>query len=362
MLAEEIIEHPILYKRFFNDENGVSTWNIMELQRWLFNYAKFQSIQLASIEMKAGSPGHGTELWCLEYQNTATRPQRGLYIMGTHLAVVCQYHKSGSITGKDKVIPHSLDAVTLDLVIQDLSIARPFAELAAYICYPHNEDIQNYYNSYLFVNNKNLFTTTDITNVLKTYTLPVYDVGLGVNDWRHISAAFCQKICPGLEDIIEDDSNLETVQVLQSGHTCQTENRIYGISTEALAGSADEVLPMFLDASTDWQVACRVVPGGHLLPYSEARMEFFDQLSSDQAIKTNYSTPISTIEQAMDCVITTINSSLEAQTEKLLTKLEPKLEQMMEKIFSRFASCKQCTFYIFKLYINYILFCHSITR
>jgi hypothetical protein len=326
-----IVEHPVLYKRFFSDDDGIPTWNVMALQKWLFNYAKFHSIQLASIEMKAGSPGHGTELCCLEYQNTHTRPQRGLYIMGTHLAVVCQYHKSGSITGKDKVIPHSLDAVTSDLVIQDLSIARPFAELAAYICYPHNQDIQSYFNSYLFVNNRNLFTTTDITNVLKTYTLPVYDVGLGVNDWRHISAAFRRKICPGLENIIEDDSNQETVQALQSGHTRQTENRICGISTEALAGSADEVLPMFLDASTDWQVACKVVPGGHLLPYSEARMELFDQLSSNQAIKSNYSTPISTIEQAMDRVITTINSSLEAHTELLLSKLEPKLEQMMGK-------------------------------
>jgi hypothetical protein len=336
-LAEAIMEHPILSKKFCNDENGVLTWNVMALQKWLFNYSKFQNIQLASIEMKAGSPGRGTEICCLEYRNTHTRPQRGVYIMGTHLAVVCQYHKSGSITGKDKLIPHSLDAVTSDLVIQDLSIARPFAELAAYICYPHDQDIQDYYDSYLFVNNKNLFTTTDITNVLKTYTLPVYDIGLGVNDWRHISAAFRRKICPGLEDIIEDDGNQETVQALQSGHTRQTENRIYGISTETLAGSADEVLPMFLDASTDWQVACRIVPGGHLLPYSKARMEFFEQLSSDKAIKSNYSRPIATIEQALDRVITGLNSSLE---EVLLTKLEPKLEQMIEKIFNRLSSCK----------------------
>jgi DNA-binding MurR/RpiR family transcriptional regulator len=108
-------------------------------------------------------------------------------------------------------------------------------------------------------------------------------------------------------------------------------------------------------------VACKVVPGGHLLPYSKARMEFFDQLSSDQAIKSNYSTPISTMEQALDRVITTLNSSLEAHTEILLAKLEPKLEQMMERIVKRLASCKQCVFFIFKSYVNYILF-NSITR
>lgn len=337
MLAKAILADPILSRKFLTDKHheGAPIWNVMALQKWLFNYSKFQGIQLASVEMKGGSPGRGTELCCLEYQNTCTRPQRGVYMIGTHLAVVCQYHKSGSITGKDKVIPHSLDAVTSDLMIQDLSIARPFAELAAYICYPHNKEVQGRYNTYLFVNNNNLFTTTHLTNTLKAYTLPVYDVGLGVNDWRHISAAFRRKICPGLDKITEDDDNQETIQALQSGHTRQTENRIYGISTEALAGSADEVLPMFLDASTDWQVACKVVPGGHLLSYDKARMKYFSLLAANKAIKSNYSTPISTIEQAIDRVVTT----LEAQTDTLLKRIEPKLEEMMEKMMEKAVQC-----------------------
>ena len=360
LLANAIIEHPVLSKRFLTDScdgRGTPVWNIMALQAWLFNYSKFHGAQLASVEMKAGSPGRGTELCCLEYCNTRTRSQRGLYVMGNHVAVVCQYHKSGAITGKDKVIPHSLDAITSDLVIQDLAIARPFAELAAYICYPLDKDVQGHFNSYLFVNNKNLFNTTQMTNILKAYTLPVYDVGLGVNDWRHISAAFRRKICPGLEEIVEDDDSQETVQALQSGHTRRTENRIYGISTEALAGSADEVLPMFLDASTDWQVACKVVPGGHLMPYKKARMQFFQQLALNKTIKSNYSTPISTIEQAMDCVITSLDSCLEAQSEKFLSKLEPKLEKMMEKMIQRLAVSqgKIVSLDIYQLYIYFLL-------
>ena len=342
IMAKAIIEDPALSKIFLTNShgNGPPIWNINALQNWLFNYSRFQGIQLASIEMKAGSPGRGTELCSIQYRNTHTRPQRGLYIMGSHLAVVCQYHKSGSITGKDKVIPHSLDAVTSDLLIQDLSIARPFAELAAYICYPCHPDVQAYYNNYLFVNNKDLFTTTQLTNILKTYTLPVYDVGLGVNDWRHITAAFRRKICPGLDDIIEDDDNQETVQALQSGHTRRTENRIYGISTEALMGSADEVLPMFLDASTDWQVACKVVPGGHLLPYNEARMHLFNKLASNKEIKANYTSPLVTMEQALDRVIASMDLNIAVQTDTLLQKLELKLEEMVEKMICHLNPCK----------------------
>jgi hypothetical protein len=104
-------------------------------------------------------------------------------MMGNHLAILRQYHKSSSISGVDIVIPHSVDAVTSDLIIQNLAIARPFAEIAAYICYPDNNDVQGRYNSCLFINNKELFTTTGLTNLMKTLTQKNLSIGLGVNDW-----------------------------------------------------------------------------------------------------------------------------------------------------------------------------------
>lgn len=332
ILFRSILANPTLSKRFLTgmvDNEGQPTWNITEFQKWLFAYSRFHAIQITSSDVKGGAPGRGTEMECIEYMNTPTRI-RGLYMIGNHLSVLCQYHKSASITAKDKVIPHSLDAVTSDLMIQDLAIARPFAELAAYICYPHDLDVQHRYHSYLFVNNKQLFDTPQLSQILKSYTLPVYKVGFGVADWRHISAAFRRKICPAMETIIEDDMSQESIQALQSGHSRHTENRLYGLSPEALAGAGEDVLPLFLDASTDWQVACKVVPGGHLLPYNEARASNFASLAACKKIKANYTTPLRTMEQVMDHMMSALDSRLEKHTKTIIEHMDKKLEELIE--------------------------------
>jgi len=340
ILAKAILADPALSKRFLTgmvDNQGQPTWKVAELQKWLFGYSRFHAVQITSSDVKGGAPSRGTEIECIQYMNTQTRT-RGLYMIGNHLAILCQYHKSASITARDKVIPHSLDAVTSDLIIQDLAIARPFAELAAYICYPHNLDVQHRYHSYLFVNNKQLFETHQLTQILKSYTLPVYKVGLGVADWRHISAAFRRKICPAMETIMEDDMSQESVQALQSGHSRHTENRLYGISPEALSGAAEDVLPLFLDASTDWQVACKVVPGGHLLPYNEATASKFSSLAAGRKIKANYTTPVQTIEQVMDRMVSVLDTQLEKHTNSLIGHIDKKIEELIETRIAGIAS------------------------
>lgn len=329
ILAKAIFADPVLHKRFLTGNLtslGQPIWNIIELQKWLFSYSQFHGAQITSADIKGGSPSRGTEIECIQYVNSRTR-FRGLYMMGNHLAILCQYHKSASITGKDKIIPHSLDAVTADLTIQDLALARPFAELAVYICYPHDFDVQRRYNSYLFINNKQLFDTPQLTKLLKGYTNPIFQVGFGVADWRHISATFRRKICPGMEDIVSDDDTQESIPALQSGHSRHTENRLYGISPDALAGASEDVLPLFLDASTDWQVACKIVPGGHLLPYRQAIASNFAQLAAGKKIKANYTTPLRTMEQVMERVIQALDTRLERQTNDIFKYIDSKLEQ-----------------------------------
>jgi len=66
----------------------------------------------------------------------------------------------------------------------------------------------------------------------------------------------------------EDD-----VEALQVGHMRATENRIYGLSTQSLAGAVEDVLPLYLQASTRWQQCCKVMPGGSGLPYRQARSD-----------------------------------------------------------------------------------------
>lgn len=337
-LANTILQDPVLSKRFLTghvDEDGEPIWNTVALQKWLFSYAKFEGILLASLEMKGGSPGRATELACIEYCNTRTRPQRGLYVYGDYVAVVCQYHKSGSITGEDKVLPHALDAVTSDLVVQDLAIARPFAELAVHICYPNNKDIQLRYQTHLFVNNHDLFTTTQLSTIMKSFTLPFFGFGMGVNDWRHITAAFRRKICLGLEEIAEEDERQEDIAALQSSHTRRTEDRIYGISPELLNGPAEDVIPWFLDVSTNWQVANLMVPGGHLLPYYEAHMANFPALAASKRIKAQYAKPENSAEDIIERVLDHFDTKLDQKLGGFADSLEPRLIQLLDSLMER---------------------------
>ncbi|KAG1787230.1 P-loop containing nucleoside triphosphate hydrolase protein [Suillus plorans] len=103
--------------------------------------------------------------------------------------------------------------------------------------------------------------------------------GLGVNSWRHVSTTFKRKLGRFAEDLSEDDEQ-DTVEALEASHNRSTENRIYGLSPDALAGAPEDLLPLsFLQASTNWQLVMHTVPGGLQLAYTLARSHEFKQLA-----------------------------------------------------------------------------------
>ncbi len=276
--------------------DGQPIWNTMALRKWLVCYSKFEELILTKSEGTAGSSSRMTEISCLTFRNTRVRPSRGLFMMGSHLAYLCQYHKGTSTTGKDKMIPHAFDAHTSDMIIQDLAIARPFAQFAAYICYPDNPEVHQLYDSQLFANFAKPFTTTNISTCLQKYTMAFVNRDIGIRDWRHISIAFRRKLSTAIEELIEDDER-ETVAAAQANHRRSTENRIYGISPEALAsGNADDVFPLYLKHSTDWQAVCGVHRGGNLQPYNKCLAKDLPPMTERRfSLKT---TPI--IEELLD--------------------------------------------------------------
>jgi len=269
LIHQSILNDPVQKARFIKgcDNDGFPIWNKMALRMWLLSYTKFESLLLVKAEMTAGSSSRGTEINCLTFKNTHVRPSRGLFMMGSYLAYLCQYHKGSALTQKDKVIPHAFDAHTSDMIIQDLAIARPFAQFAAFLCFPDNTSIHQMYDNYLFANFAKPFVTSDISAVLQTYTLAHVGRQFGMQDWRHISIGFRRKLATSLEELMDQDSQ-ETIGAAQSHHSRSTENRIYGISAMALAsGNADDIFPLYLKHSTDWQDVCKVHAGGKLQPY-----------------------------------------------------------------------------------------------
>lgn len=121
------------------------------------------------------------------------------------------------------------------------------------------------------------FTSDKLSQIMAQSTVETLDWPLNISSWRHINIAWKRKLC--VASFEEDVPS--TIHAMQSGHTKATENRIYGLSPEALLGAPEDLLQLFLQASTDWQKVIGVIPGGMLLKYSQARRHHFHQLVHD---------------------------------------------------------------------------------
>ena len=338
-LVTAIINDQELSKQFLCDHigpDGGVLWNVLRLRRWLTAYTEFSGILMARVEMTAGSPARGTEVACLEYRNTPARQGRGLYVMGKYLATLCRYHKSQNITMQDKLIPHALDGLCSDLIVQDLAIARPFAELASYLCFPNKPEMQACYRTFLFVKKGELFDTTKLSAYLKHYTEHGLGYGAGVNGWRHINIAFRRQLCPRIFKMMENNEN-EMIAAQQAGHSVHTERRLYGLSDESMLVESHIHLQHFLDASTDWQNLCRVVPGGQGLPYNKARgIDYHDphknsnvQHSHASLTKPNLDYIVDNLKPAIQSICMSLNA------EKFVEKFGPLLDEMVSASISK---------------------------
>ena len=87
-----------------------------------------------------------------------TRPTHNLMVFGHHTTLLTQYSKTTALTGHEKLVPHSLDAVTSDILIQDLALAQPFAQIGVRACF-QNEEVAQLYKDMLFINFNRKFTT-----------------------------------------------------------------------------------------------------------------------------------------------------------------------------------------------------------
>ena len=340
-LLLSILETPSLKSKFILDklgQDGKPIWNIFALREWLKSYSDFQCIEMLRIEMAAGSPARGTEITSIQFCVTLSRQSRGLYFMGKYLAMLCQYHKGSATTEEDKVIPHALDSLSADLLIQDLTIARPFAEIAAYICFPNDKEMHYQYHNFLFVNNGNLFTTPQLSAKMKHYTEIGLDYGFTVSTWRHASASFRRKLCSRIDLLVEHDAG-NSITVMQSAHAQKTENGVYGLTLDNFVTVSEDLLPRFLEASCDWQYECGIVPGGYPLPYTQVKCEHFIELCKEWKQSQDPNMPLikAASAQITSDVVGALTPHLEKissekQVEDIAQQLKPVLRNMVQEL------------------------------
>ncbi|KAJ7681090.1 hypothetical protein B0H17DRAFT_1232007 [Mycena rosella] len=149
------------------------------------------------------------------------------------------------------------------------------------------------YAEMLFMGFGKEFTSDNLSNLMAFWSTPILGWGMKIAVWRQINIAWRRKLCSGSGsmDAIEDDAT-STVNALQSGHSLNTERKVYGLSPESFLGAPEDVLYLYLNASTDWQKATEVVPGGLGLPYKAAVRDKFQELVACGTIKLKLSAPI----------------------------------------------------------------------
>ncbi len=263
-LGTAVLGNPTLKQRFTYVANGRIEWKMAAVATWLAKYAELNQLHLLRCEMLNGGPSRGTELTAMIYCTTPTRPIRNLSILGSYLVMLSTYSKTQAISGKDRLIPHAIDGYLSDLLIQDLALARPFAEYLLQVCFPKEKNTLHLYRYYLFVNGHGLFKTEHLSAVMREYTIDNLHTPLTVRDWRHVAIAWRRVLCPTDQALFDNNLDEDHIGAEQTGHTVATERINYAVSPETLVGLPEDVFPLFLVERSIWQKSMKVVPGKHI--------------------------------------------------------------------------------------------------
>jgi hypothetical protein len=260
LLFRAILNHPDLHARFIVvDAQNNHSWNVLALHAWLRGLAELELFSITCAEYLTGGPARGTEIEAMQFANTKTR-QRNFFAMGKYIGMVRMYLKTNAMTGIDRLIPSAFDALHADVLIQTLAVARPFAMIAASICFPQDPEVAALYSSQLWMAYGRSVTTEDITGCMKRLTGQHLAVELNMRDWRQVGTAFRRTLTKDEFELMNGEAHLDSLDAQQMGHSRTVDLMHYGRTTDALIGSED-VLPALLASSCAWQRAVLVPPG-----------------------------------------------------------------------------------------------------
>lgn len=264
-----ILNDPALSQQFAIGRHPVTRepiWNHKRLRQWYMQYCRFNALVAVLITIGAGSPCRGTELTSIQYRNTPCR-RRGLYYFDRRLVVATQYSKTSSLSGKETMTPHALDALTTDMLLQRIIIADQFAQSIACISLSNQPQILELLQSHLFVNFDRPFSTASLSQALSYFTHRCFGIPMGFRRWRHFSIALRRKFCPEF-DVLAATDGVQSLGALQAGHSRRTENGIYGISPCSFIGYQEDTFPQLLKACEKWQAFLGIPPGGKIVAFN----------------------------------------------------------------------------------------------
>ena len=187
------------------------------------------------------TPGvaHRSELGPLCSTNSIDGPHNFYFIAGS-CAIVCQYLKTHSITGKDTFVVHFLPKAVSCLFIY---LVGPICDIVVAFSWIISLDTHSIsiHKVYLYAVNAKTIDSSAFSNVLWTYTLKYLRVPLTL-------APFWQAIKAILHNVLHYHEDLDPVDDVMDtcfGHLSSTGNTQYGLVYNNLPGLTEN---MYVDA------------------------------------------------------------------------------------------------------------------
>lgn len=273
-LMKAIVSSPTHEKRFL----VLGKLNLLECRRWLQSLSEFEKYLMLGIDMTGGAPPQGTELMCMMVRNSPLR-LRNVMSLGKYLSIIRQYDKTTNNMQGDRLIPHAICAVYADLMVQLHALARPLAQFFSSKVF--EPAVTSMYYDLAFMDFGKEFTSAKITDAMTRISFPILNWNLKISSWRHINIAFKRKLCSKSYALLtgEENASSTSAHILQSGHSTRTENRIYGLTPDSLIGATEDIMQVFLNASTEWQRLFGIVPGGGVsFRFDQATMDKYSRL------------------------------------------------------------------------------------
>lgn len=109
-------------------------------------------------------------------------------------------------------------------------------------------------------------------------TMAVLHWPMTVSSWRHSIIAFKHRLCKGAIDAHLEEEVMSALHAQQSGHSVATETRIYGINQDSFGGVSQDLIQLYLDATSEYHKAFKIPLGGHGFHYQTCLMPSFDTL------------------------------------------------------------------------------------
>ncbi|KAJ3552759.1 hypothetical protein NP233_g12801 [Leucocoprinus birnbaumii] len=278
-LLKALLSNPRTEKEFVLGyrDSGEPIWIVPRLIEWLYSLSDFSLLLMAGHQVGSFGIWRGVEVLSALYRNLPTMT-RSIHAVGRFLAMICQYSKTTSVTGRDRWIPRALDGLDHDFMVNMLFIAMPFAVQAVMIAMPDRTDLALLYSTHIFVDVTKRFTTDRLSACLRMLSLETMGVSIGVRELRQISVAIRRAHCPTIEALLGQDD--QDVGAELAGHTRSTEDRHYGVSTSYLANIPEDMHEPYFRCSEKYHIFLNLPRPGRRVPWQR----LFDRAQWDAPI------------------------------------------------------------------------------